>query len=868
VSFDPGSGMGDALGQMLAFTQLQTQAMPLLLGAHQAKQQGDLELAAERYMALIDVHRQQLELAEAAAQTEGGADFEVPGIAQSWATAAFTLADVRGAQRRADEAQALREEAAHIAATYLGDVGTADAQATLASAFLAEGRINQALTALAQAAGHAHAEGDALKRAQLLKQRADVLQWLGDFERALACIAEARALADAPPEPSGAGTAEGLLSSVMSLLGGGDPEQIQRSVALRQMATELDYYTGLIQRMLGHHDEARAVLERVLPVYEGLGVAAAVRYHECAMFVDEGSLEAGLELAKAIEPALRAPGLMRPKLGALLRVQSEALRGLDRLDEALAHIQEALQDIREYNDPDVRWRVEAEHARVLAARGQTEEALAAFEDATATVDRLRSGSLGYRLDSLFLADKAPLFDEAIGLAAAQGDSARALAWIERVKARSLAVALRSGPGQPRADASETQQRVEVLSRHLDRLEYQAYQDGWTPATETMWRSLSDERSDAIERVRYSDPRWRALSEPPGLDVAALCAHLAARDQCALVLHRLESVVTVIAVDGVGHALATHALSVSTRASLAAYTRTLGNGQQPVDPGAFDPATYEGLAAEDLIPSTLLERALRASSLVVIPHRDLHLLPWAGLAHGGGRLFESLAVSVVPNLTSLVSLDFEPRSSPRVSVFGDPDYSWYPLLEPLPGAAEELADVAHIYGPDRTAHGPQTGAEASQSAFWTLLSDANPGDVLHLACHATVEPQDPTQSGLLLSDAKVDAAELAAARLPFDEVVLSACSTGWRPQAVGGVALLGDDLLGLPGAVLEAGARSVLVSIPPADDAAARDLTVAYHTRRASGAAPQAAFRGAQTELLQQDRHPVGTWIGFTLYGCR
>ena len=78
-----------------------------------------------------------------------------------------------------------------------------------------------------------------------------------------------------------------------------------------------------------------------------------------------------------------------------------------------------------------------------------------------------------------------------------------------------------------------------------------------------------------------------------------------------------------------------------------------------------------------------------------------------------------------------------------------------------------------------------------------------GAILHVSCHGTLSVEDPLGSGLLLVDGKIDAAELATTALHYEEVVLSACSTGWRPQAAEGIELSGDDVLGLPGAVLEA-----------------------------------------------------------------
>ena len=125
------------------------------------------------------------------------------------------------------------------------------------------------------------------------------------------------------------------------------------------------------------------------------------------------------------------------------------------------------------------------------------------------------------------------------------------------------------------------------------------------------------------------------------------------------------------------------------------------------------------------------------------------------------------------------------------------------------------------------------------------------------------------SGLLLRDSKIDAAELARTRLPFDELVLSACSTGWRPTEIDNVVLNADEILAIPGGVLESGVSSVLLSIPRSEGKSASMLTAHYHQRRAAGDSPLFAFQSAQQHLLSQNKQKFfpGQWIGFTLYGC-
>jgi CHAT domain-containing protein len=75
----------------------------------------------------------------------------------------------------------------------------------------------------------------------------------------------------------------------------------------------------------------------------------------------------------------------------------------------------------------------------------------------------------------------------------------------------------------------------------------------------------------------------------------------------------------------------------------------------------------------------------------------------------------------------------------------------------------------------------------------------------------------------------------------------------------------DEILGIPGAFLEAGAKAVVVSIPKANGAAARDLTAHYHRHRVAGAPPLRAMRSAQQHMLASGTAP-GVWAGFALYG--
>jgi CHAT domain-containing protein len=263
---------------------------------------------------------------------------------------------------------------------------------------------------------------------------------------------------------------------------------------------------------------------------------------------------------------------------------------------------------------------------------------------------------------------------------------------------------------------------------------------------------------------------------------------------------------------------------------------------------------------------LLEKALSESSLLVAPHGQLHLLPWPSMPFGKRRLFERTPVGMLPNLTCALALDYKPAKRVRVAIAGLSSYPGLSRIEKLPATGAELQAVTALYA-GRMVAPPLLDQAATENAVRELATREDAvSAILHLSCHGVLSVEaDPLGSGVLLCDGKLDAAEWAQMRLRYDEVVLSACSTGWRPQTAQAVTLHGDDVLGLPGALLEAGARSIVVSIPKASDTATTLFMTAYHGRRAAGTQPLVAFCETQREMLAGGHEPH-TWSGLVCYG--
>ncbi|GAB2845264.1 CHAT domain-containing protein [Actinocorallia aurea] len=185
-------------------------------------------------------------------------------------------------------------------------------------------------------------------------------------------------------------------------------------------------------------------------------------------------------------------------------------------------------------------------------------------------------------------------------------------------------------------------------------------------------------------------------------------------------------------------------------------------------------------------------------LVIAPTGPLYGLPWTAITE--------VPFTVVPSATAwLLAQERRPEPGPVVLLSG-------PGLQ---HAEAELADIAALY-PDaliRTDPGALAGAR-----------------IAHIAAHGVHLHDDPLGSRLDLRAGPLTGHDLNALGRPPSVVVLAACDAGQ-----------GDDVLGLPGVLLSAGARTVIAAVTPLPDASAPGLMADLHRRMAAGASPVEAL---------------------------
>jgi CHAT domain-containing protein len=237
----------------------------------------------------------------------------------------------------------------------------------------------------------------------------------------------------------------------------------------------------------------------------------------------------------------------------------------------------------------------------------------------------------------------------------------------------------------------------------------------------------------------------------------------------------------------------------------------------------------------------------APRVVVVPHAELHAVPFHALSRDGRALLEDHEVVLAPS-TAVFLHRLRAPDAPRAGgclVLGVPD-------EAAPLIAREVESVRGLHAGARVRVGPA----ATRAA---LAREGRGARVVHVASHASFREDDPMQSGLLLGDGWLTLGEVHRLRLDAEVLVLSGCATGRSFVSEG------EDLLGLLSGFLRAGAANLVTSLWRVSDASSARFMESFHRSLAAGAAPAAAIRAASLDVREAFPHPHD-WAPFVLTG--
>ena len=280
-----------------------------------------------------------------------------------------------------------------------------------------------------------------------------------------------------------------------------------------------------------------------------------------------------------------------------------------------------------------------------------------------------------------------------------------------------------------------------------------------------------------------------------------------------------------------------------------------------------------------------------SRLIVAPDGILHLLPFESLTSPDGLpVIFTQVVSYTPSATVRQRLRVSSkRPAPRpLLAVGAVDYGLMhslsqsigtrsvaasvirgvaefsgSRLQDLPGSRDEVLALGKIAGDGAELLLGQRDTESEFKA--RRLSDFR---VIHLAVHATGDPQYPDRSALLLGtdgttreDGLLQLREIIRLPLRADLVTLSACETGvGTPEGEEGV-------VSLEQAFLIAGARAVVASLWNVEDHSTTALMTAFYKHLAQGEDKAQALTQAKRDILERYGNVAPYyWAGFVLVG--
>jgi len=375
---------------------------------------------------------------------------------------------------------------------------------------------------------------------------------------------------------------------------------------------------------------------------------------------------------------------------------------------------------------------------------------------------------------------------------------KVLAWAERLRAN----ALRLPPVRPPAD-----KQLRELQTRLRR-------------TTANGRTSDQSRLEAAIRSRA-----RIIEAADGTPSSVPNA----RDAARLLAGRI--LVEYVELDGDLHALtlangrlALHQLGAAGAAAelewLRFAYRRLAAGRMSAEQRAAARANAETAATtlDQLLVQPLLP-TIGETPLVLVPTGALHAVPWGALASHRARPLE-----VAPSLTIWCELAARPRTRRRKTVVA--------AGPRLRHAAREVRELGALRPGATVLHGKAATAEATLEAL-------DGAALAHLACHGHFRADSPLFSSLELADGLLNVYELQQLAHAPELVVLSACDLALSALHPG------DELLGFAAALLGMGTRTIVASVVPVPDAAARRLMLAFHRDLLAGAAPAAALARAQ-----------------------
>jgi len=528
--------------------------------------------------------------------------------------------------------------------------------------------------------------------------------------------------------------------------------------------------------------------------------------------------------------------------------------------------------------PEVTWRLHAGLGATLRDQGMAAAAAAEFRLAIADIERGGHSLALAERRSDFLTDKWDVYAELALLERSRGRPEAAFDVSERIRAGEMLELLGQGRiAAPPDTAAELVVREQDLRRHIGELTSELERgaggsqasrgpnvSGGGAVNREALLHAQESYAELMLEIRERAPRHAALVAPVAASSREVSGHLAADQAFIEYLVSDEETLAFVVTRDTAVALKL-GLGRQDLARLVEFVRgTLEpRGQASVD--SLWRAPLRQLDRDLIAPIEATGLLAGKTRLTIVPHAELHYLPFAALIGGVGRgtfLVQRYQLMVTPSASVWLALGARPRGHATAGVL-----AFAPQPDALPASRREVAAIARLGGPDTRV---VSGGAATEAAF---RREAPTRRVIHLATYGVLNKQNPLFSFVEFApdgtdDGRLEVHEVFGLDLAADLVVLSACQTGLGSGALGDVPA-GDDWIGLSRAFLSAGALRVLATLWPVQDQATATLMERFYQGYTVGSDPGRALAEAQRSMLSVPATASPYyWAGFELVGGR
>jgi CHAT domain-containing protein len=582
--------------------------------------------------------------------------------------------------------------------------------------------------------------------------------------------------------------------------------------------------------------------------------------------------------AACVEARAAAAGLSRYKLVGWAAEARYLLADVAREQGGDARAMQAVARVAQRTGRDWLYcRAERALGALYAERGRIAEALRHLRAGVATLDETRTLVAPEELYVAFLRDKLAIYEDLVQTLLARGkprDVTEALEYVERSKSRllleRLQAALDNRPSQVKAGRTEVQDRLATLRAELSRAYHRAQPFDQDEVC-NLGGLIAAPALAELERAYRETLREAELAEPQRAGGFATLTAIASQTALQAALEPDEALVEFYICNNILTAFVITKGTVETRNNLAPMAEVeyaLRRLRCQLQKVAVIPDYVQRhsrqlqVGVEDALLRLYklllapLEPLLTAKKLVIIPHGALHGLPFHACYDGNTYALDRWEITYAPSATvwhigvqraRRQTRGAKPVTETEALLMGVP----WPGIEHV---AQEVDQIATLLPHARRF----CGEDSTTGVFHDNAGECR---LIHLATHALFRADNPLFSGLRFADGWLLARDLYDMRLDSELVTLSACQTGAASVEAG------DELFGLIRGFLNAGARTLVVSLWPADDAATTELMLAFYSELAQGAGKSGALRTAQRMLREVYPHPY-YWAAFVLVGER